>query len=204
MWTDWINYESNGIQCGDTNYMIDLMYIEDFSEIQYTQKAAEYALNIHQSDFMFGPYSTKLTSACVAITDAANMTVISAGSTVTSIYKNSQNLIGMLPSSYKYTQVAFQTLSEFGARSVAVMVDKDLPLCANSSSILYADMYNLTLFGHFSVDPSSLTYADDVSSILSLLKDSDVEAVLGCSLDALCAEVGPAGIDRAYCACVYQ
>lgn len=190
LWAEWTNYESGGIDTVNGIYLVELLYIEDFSNTEYVKKATAYALATQHSDYIFAPYSTSLNDACLSLTEAVNVTLISAGTSVTPLYHSSEHLIGLLPAAYKYTQTAFKTFSEMGAKSIAVISDSNFPLCANETSAMYANAYNLSLYGHFNADTESENYSSTISQILSDLKDHNVDAVLGCSFESLCLQVG--------------
>lgn len=189
LWAEWTNYESGGINAANDNYLVELLYIEDFSNSEYVKDATAYALSSHHSDYIFAPFSTSLNDACLSLTEPANVTVFSAGTSVQLLYHTSKHLIGLLPAAYKYTETAFKTLSEMGAKSIAVITDSNFPLCANESSLHYASEYNVSLYGHFTADTASANYSVVVSQILSDLKSNKVDAVLGCSFESLCRVV---------------
>jgi ABC-type branched-subunit amino acid transport system substrate-binding protein len=102
MFVDWVNYDKGGVKIGDNSYSLSLLYVEDFSNDGYVSQLCE--LMVAQGDLtaMFGPYSSKLTSACSKITDPKRMLFLAAGTSDTSIFRNTNYFFGTLPSSVQY------------------------------------------------------------------------------------------------------
>ena len=118
------------------------------------------------------------------------MLLLTGGCADLVLFENNSHAYGTLPASNLYDQAAFRALSNFGASSIAIISDNDLPTHCNNNSIQYSsELFNLELFSYYELDPTSSTYVDDIRSILLSLKENGVDSILGCSYIDLCIHV---------------
>jgi hypothetical protein len=189
MFIEWVNYERHGIALNNQTYLLEFIFIEDYSSFETVIDITEYLIQTYQVNFMFAPYSTLLTAACASITENQNITLFSSGAPLPGVFENTEYVYGLLPAASTYSEGAFHTFSVLGARSIAVISDYDVTVCNENSSILFANLYNLTLYGFYSVNSSEVSYNQTIKEILVELKDNNVETVFGCSFSTLCEVV---------------
>jgi ABC-type branched-subunit amino acid transport system substrate-binding protein len=104
MFVNWVNYDKGGVKIGDNSYSLSLLYVEDFSNDGYVSQLCE--LMVAQGDLtaMFGPYSSKLTSACSKMTDPQQILFLAGGAADTKIYRDADYSFGTLPSGSQYVK----------------------------------------------------------------------------------------------------
>jgi hypothetical protein len=188
MFIDWVNYERRGVLINETIYFFELISIEDHSSSPEVIDITNYLIDHYHVDFMFGPYSTPLTASSARITEAQNISLFSSGAPLPSVFQETNYVYGLLPAAVSYSEGAFRAFHTFGAKTIAVITDDDVTVCNNESSILYAELYNLTLSGFYSVNRSQEeeAYNQTIRDILLELKANNVETVFGCSFSSLC------------------
>jgi branched-chain amino acid transport system substrate-binding protein len=103
MFSEWVN-DRGGINLNGKRYSVSIHYVEDYSNKTLVAEICDFLTNTSDMDFMFGPYSSSLTSVCKDITDARNILLLSGGSTDTDMYRNSELLFGTLPGDFEYAE----------------------------------------------------------------------------------------------------
>jgi hypothetical protein len=203
MFIDWINYERGGLTINGTYYFIELITIEDYSSAELVLDITQLLIMEYDIDFIFGPYSTPLTSACASITEQYNISLFSSGAPLPNVFQDTSYVYGLLPAAVTYSEGAFHAFHSFGAKTIAVITDDDVTVCNNESSIYYAQLYNLTLSGFYSLNKSQENYNETIRGILLDLKENNVETVFGCSFSTLCELVSQPALSLSLSISVY-
>jgi hypothetical protein len=193
---DWVNLIRGGIDYnGGMNY-VAMELIEDNSNI--SDVAIAYEALVESHGILFGPFSSPLTEEAIKLADQAGRLMIASAASNTSLFAGRARSFGALPPSYKYLDSSMAVFGLHGAKSVAVLGDKDSGCGDYNDSKIAAEKYNMTLFGFFQLDPLSASYSADVLDLAERFKLEGVEAIVGCTFAPLCYEVSmiPWGIFR--------
>jgi branched-chain amino acid transport system substrate-binding protein len=102
MFVEWVNYEKGGVRIGENTYSLSLTYLEDFSDAAYVSELCQLLVDEGNLMAMFGPYSSKLNGACVAITEPNEMLLLTGGSSDSNIFRNKDYFFGTLPAGLQY------------------------------------------------------------------------------------------------------
>lgn len=101
MFSEWVN-DRGGIKVNGKNYSVSVHYVEDYSNSSLVAEICNFLTNTSNMDFMFGPYSSSLTTACIDFTDPRNVLLMSGGSSDTDMFRNSESVFGTLPGDLEY------------------------------------------------------------------------------------------------------
>eukprot|EP00602_Paraphysomonas_sp_CaronLab_P005348 CAMPEP_0185017998 /NCGR_PEP_ID=MMETSP1103-20130426/842_1 /TAXON_ID=36769 /ORGANISM="Paraphysomonas bandaiensis, Strain Caron Lab Isolate" /LENGTH=1593 /DNA_ID=CAMNT_0027547641 /DNA_START=63 /DNA_END=4844 /DNA_ORIENTATION=- len=189
MLVEWVNYDRGGIHLNGLNYSLKIQYVEDFSDPSHVSQLCQSFAAEEEVQFIFGPFSSSLTSACVNATEDKEKIILSGGSSDTDMYREYELLYGTLPGDASYMSTAFCALKNFGAESVAVIRDTEYTSCMNSTALLNADDCGINISGVYDVDPQSPFYEQNVTAILEELKSQGIQSIYGCSYGPLCIEI---------------
>lgn len=187
MFINWVNREKNGVVINGTRYYFSVEYIEDYSQEEYVTEA--YQKMIDKNDFYFAPYSSKLTSSAVLVTDPRQQLLISSYSVETSIYAGRNTTFGMLTPAELVERVPYRVFSQLGAKNITCIRDITYPGCVNSTfSYELASTYGIELLGHYTVTPGTM-YSTQIRAIIKELQRTKSETVYLCTYLSLCIEV---------------
>lgn len=91
-----------------------------------------------------------------------------------------------------YIESAFRSLQHFNTPRVAVIRDKNEPICPRNIVAEVSSQSPVELYGYYELDQDAADYKDQIRAILVDLQANGVESVLGCSYQHLCIHVSPA------------
>jgi hypothetical protein len=189
LFVDWVNNYRGGLRIGSSKALLELVYIEDFSNTTYVKQSINYLLNDYNVDIILGPYTSKLTAASIESLSVHNMLQVAPGAAVTDIFLNQPQLFGTLPRSPLYSEIAFKTFSSLGAHSIGVISDLDHPLCNQTIAQELSLKYNITLAAYKTMVLDSTTYGSSLKDILVEFQNKGIETILGCTYTTMCLQV---------------
>lgn len=88
-----------------------------------------------------------------------------------------------------YVRDAFRSLATFKAKRVAVIRDRDDPICLAEAVNAVSASSSVELYGYYDLDPTAVDYEEQIYDILVDLNANQVESVMGCSYLDLCIYV---------------
>ena len=191
MYVEWVNNDKGGVNFHGKNVSITLRCVEDFSETEYVEDALSYFLGLDNPpvDFFLGPYSSFLSKFASDILDQLGKLLILPAAAYEEVYTGKNFTIGTTAPSFAYVEAGFQSLSNFEAKTVAVIRDRNEPICLEDIVLALNETYPVNLYGYYDLDPTDPDYEAQIESILLELKENGVESVLGCSYEKLCIHI---------------
>lgn len=187
LFIDWINVERGGIRYQNKNISVSIKIIDDHSNIDDVKYITNYLLNEEKVDFMFAPYTSDLTNASAFITEQSNFLLFSA--IAHPYYKTLNSTLFTLPTDTSRMKSGFHSFATFGAKNISIITENDHDNCLYQNALLAAESEGITLFSHHTLNTKSSTYQQDLTDILIMLKENNVDVVIGCSISSLCKYV---------------
>ena len=115
--------------------------------------------------------------------------LVAAAATHEEVYADNNYTFGTTAPSLLYVEAAFRSLSTFGAKRVAVLRDKNEPMCFLDTVSAVSAGSPVELYGYYDLDPTAPDYQEHIRGVLVDLKENGVESVMGCSYLDLCIQV---------------
>jgi len=185
--TEWINIQKGGISVGSEKWGIQIVEVEDYSNVTMASYAATQLTDPGGSfnvDFMFGPYSSGLTGPVLDITDPLETLLLASGSNQATVWDgNVEYGYGLLYPGGGYFDDSLALYAQVGATTAGF-------ICNSASSANTCDSITpseltsqlaavgITLTHYYSVNSDLATYATDLAADISTLASEDVDVLI--------------------------
>ncbi len=177
LWKDYVNAHG-GIKIGTKRYKIEFVVKDDSSDPYKSALITENLISENKVNFLFGPYSSRITLADSAVAEKHKIPMIIAGGASEEIFSRHYEYIsGLLPPSKDYFKTAAKMLAykKFQDENVALVFGEG-PF--NISVALKGKTW-LESNGFTHVSPFEYSdYANSLSGIVRDLRDRKIEIVL--------------------------
>lgn len=182
---------------GDEKWGVELIQIDDYSNIDYCNFAAEKLLSSDDFDvdFMFGPYSSYLTKGVIERSDNASKVLIAPGSSFSSVWDGTVKYgIGTLLKSGLYYEDLMNYYHGVGAQTTAVICSKNEArnTCLANSEAEIESMVNdagMTLSHYIQLDRYSDNFAAELNDTITMLAAADPDVLVLNDWKLLCVDV---------------
>ncbi len=186
LWEKFVN-EQGGIDVGGEKYAVEVIYYDDKSDAGTGTKLTEKLITEDKVDFLFGPFSSAITFATTAIGEKYGVITVAPEANATKVYERGyKNVFSILPPAPALTQPIFEMAETLSPKptKVAIIAANDLfPLSCAEGAVDKANELGMDIV----LNEKYPADTNDVSSLLSLVKDRDPDIFLtsGYTKDAL-------------------
>ena len=178
LWKEHVNSQG-GILIGNDRYLIDIIYYDDESNPQKTTSLVDKLINEDKVDFLLGPYGSGATFEAAALAEKYRVPMVVGVAPAEKIFTQGfKYTFGLLSSSRDYFQNILQGAASLEPKPNRVAIlSTDVPYLYIAEG---AEQHAKRL--EFEVIPIiTVEKGDDLSSILSDLKDDNPNMVLFCA-----------------------
>ena len=105
---EWLNVEKRGIMINHTVHYMSLIYTEDYLDPNVVKQTYIEMEQSNQTDFFFGPFSSKLTAIAASVTDPKGKLMMAPIASNVNVFKGKTYTFGVLPpNSWLYMMYLF-------------------------------------------------------------------------------------------------
>jgi hypothetical protein len=137
----------------------------------------------------FPVYNSSLTKDASDLIDPAGKILMASAASNEQVFASKNYTFGTTGPSLLYIEAAFRCLTTFQAKRVAVIRDKNEPMCFLDTVTAVSAESPVELYGYYDLDNTASDYEDQIYAILMDLNANGVESVMGCSYLDLCIHV---------------
>ncbi len=181
LWKDYVN-KKGGIKIGNDIYKVKIKYYDDESDPITSARLTEKLITEDKVNFIFGPYSSDITYATSTINEKYRVVMIASMASVGRIYERGYKYIfSVLPLAERYMDPLLELAKYEGyispkPKTVSIISANSLfPLSAAEGALKYAEKLGFKVIS-FDKYPED---AEDLSPVLSKIKDGDPDILIG-------------------------
>lgn len=179
LWVNYVNDELGGFYIGDDLYLVEIVYYDDESDADTSNKLTEQLISEDEVSFILGPYGSTLTMATSSITEQHGIIMIEANGAAETIFSRGYKYVfGVLsPASY-YSKAAMEALADAGAETIVVAFEDNAFSIAIKDGILgWADELGMEVLAIESY-PNGETGSTVFDPIMTKFKAIDPDAYI--------------------------
>ncbi len=180
-WRDWIN-DHGGLDIGGQKYNVELVMYDDKSDAQTGAQLTEKLITEDKVDFLFGPYSSGITSATSAIGEKYKVLTMAPQANADSIYERGfKYVFSVLPPASRYLKgIIDMALAQTPQpKTIAVLMRDDaFGIAGGEGAASYATEKGLNVV----YKEKFSTTTNDVSSLLTQVKAANPDILLAVTL----------------------
>lgn len=177
LWQEWVNSEGGGIEVGERNYKVEIIYYDDEGNPDTTARLVEKLITEDKVDFLLAPYSSGLTKSASAIAEKYDKIMASGGASSDSLFtRGFKNLFSVFTPAQHYTESILKALSKKGAKTVVVAYeDTEFPTNVAEGTEKWAEKYGMKVLAVETYPKDTA----DLSAITSKFKSLDPDVFVG-------------------------
>lgn len=204
LWATWVNKERSppGIKYNGQYYKVEILEVEDESNSDIVTSIVQGLVSgsdssVNEPDFYFAPYSSGLTGAALAVTEANNKMLMSPASTSGSVWTTDVKYGFTIPfTSGGWYADQLGLYFGAGARTAAYFCDSnaDANLCAfdtQEAITKYFTDAGLKLSYYYPIDTSASTYETNLADAVATISAAAIDIVYIRSYEDLCTDLPP-------------
>lgn len=141
LWATYVNEEVGGIDIGGELYLVEIIYYDDESDADTSNKLTEKLISEDEVSFILGPYGSSLTMATSSITEQHGVLMIEANGAAETIFNRGYKYVfGVLsPASY-YSKASMESLADAGVETLVVAFeDNAFSIAVKDGILVWAD-----------------------------------------------------------------
>lgn len=180
LWKEMVN-DAGGIEVGDENYMVEVIYYDDKSDAETSARLTEKLITEDEVDFLIGPFSSGLTMLTSTVGEKYDKLTMATMANSSDIYNRGyENVFAVLPPAGNYMKLFLDMAMEQDPKpqtAAVIMRDDPFGISMGTGTAEYAKELGLDVV----YEQKFPKDVKDASALLTDLKALDPDIIIGCT-----------------------